>query len=161
MGVGAGREGLVSPAGTGSPTQTSMSVPRSMSAQPLGAVSQVGDGANMTGNLRETKICSGIEGAVGSVASTAHHALYSAPPCRHPVGQPIVFRDLGGGVVTANLGSHIDVPSLFGLLAPVYAGTVLAGTPNITPMAAVCQKCSCSQGRQEWDRHRSSRLTMS
>ncbi len=35
-----------------------------------------------------------------------------------------------------NLGSQGDVPNLFGLPAPVYAGTVPAGTSNTTPMAA-------------------------
>ncbi len=37
--VGAGWEGVVSPAETGSPTQTRVSIPRGVSAQPLGAVS--------------------------------------------------------------------------------------------------------------------------
>ncbi len=35
----------------------------------------------MTANLREIEECSGIEGAVGGVASTAHHALYSVSNC--------------------------------------------------------------------------------
>ncbi len=65
------------------------------------------------------------------------NALYSTPPRRHPVGQPIVFGDLGSGVVTANLGLHSGVPNLFGLLAPVYAGTVPAGAFSTTPAAAV------------------------
>ncbi len=73
---------------------------------------------------------------MGGVASTAHHALYSAPPRGHPVGQPIFFGDLGSGAVTTNLGSHSGMPNLFGLPAPVYAGTVPAGAPSTAPMAA-------------------------
>ncbi len=38
--------------------------------------------------------------------------------------------------VTTNLGSQSGVPNLFGLPAPVYAGTVLAGAPNTAPTAA-------------------------
>ncbi len=136
-GVGAGWEGLVSPVGTGSLTQVSVSIPRGMSAHPLGIVSQVGDGARMTDRSPATESCSGIEGAVASVASTAHNAPYSTPPHRHPVGQPIVFRDLGSGTETANLGSQSGVSNLFGLSAPVYAETVPTGAPNTTPTAAV------------------------
>ncbi len=74
------------------------------------------------------------------MASTAHNALYSAPPHKKTVGQPIVFRDLGRGPVTANLGSQSGVPNLVGLPAPVYAGTVLAGAPNTAPIAAACTR---------------------
>ncbi len=77
-----------------------------------------------------------MEGSVGGVTSTAHNILYSAPSCRHPVGQPVRFRDLSSGVVTANPGSHSNVPNLFSLPAPVNAGIVLAGAPNTAPTAA-------------------------
>ena len=118
-----------------------------MSAHPLGAISQAGDGAKMTDSPWETEGCSGIEGVVGSMASTTYNALYSAPPRRHPVGQPIVFGDLGSGVVTANLGSQSGVPNLFDPPAPVYAGTVMTGALNTTPIAAArTKKCSCGQG---------------
>ncbi len=86
MGMGTGQGGLVSLAGTGSPTQASVCVPRGMSTHPLDAVSQAGDGAKMTDSVRETEGCSGINGVVGDVASTAHKALYSAPPHRPHVG---------------------------------------------------------------------------
>ncbi len=72
--------------------------------------------------------------------STTHNTLYSAPPHRHPVGQPTVFGDLSSGAVTANLGSRSGVPNLFGLPAPVYAGTVPAGAPNTVPVAAALEK---------------------
>ncbi len=55
--------------------------------------------------------------------------LYSTPPRRHPVSQPIIYGDLNSGTVT--------MPNLFGLPAPVYAGTVPAGASYTTPMAAV------------------------
>ncbi len=44
-GGGSGREGPLSPAGTGSPTPASVSGPRGVSTYPLGIVSQAGDGA--------------------------------------------------------------------------------------------------------------------
>ncbi len=107
-----GWERLVSPVGTGSLTQAGVSSPengrervvgvsvsRGVSSHPLGAVFQAGDGAGITESLRETEGCSGIEGAVCGVTSTTHNTLYSVPPCRHPVGQPIVFGDLGSGAV--------------------------------------------------------------
>ena len=108
-----------------------------MSAHPLGIISQAGDGARMTKSPRVTEGCSGTEGVVGGVASTAHHALYSAPPHRHTVFfQSIVFRDVGSGAVTTNLGFQRGVPKLFGLSAPVYARTVPAGAPNTAATAA-------------------------
>ncbi len=112
-----------------------------MCAHPPGAVSQ-GDG--VTDSLRETEGCSSIEGAVGSVASTAHNALYSALPHTRPVGQPIVFRDLGSGVVTANLGLQSGVPNVFGLPAPVYAGMVPAKAPNTVPTVAACTRSAAA-----------------
>ncbi len=133
---GSGRDDPVSPAGAGSPTSASVSVPRGVSAHPLGIVSQAGDGARMTDSPRVTEGCSGIDVAVGGVASAAHHALYSAPLHRHPVSQPIIYGDLNSGAVITNLGSQGGVPNLFGLPAPVYAGTVPAGAPNTTPTAA-------------------------
>ncbi len=48
----------------------------------------------------------------------------------HCVSQP---RDLSSGAVTANLGSQSGVPNLFGLRAPVYAGTVPAVAANTVP----------------------------
>ncbi len=135
-GGGSGREGPVSLVGTGLPTSASVSILVGVSAQPLGIVSQAGDGAWMTGSPRATEGCSGIEGAVGGVASATHHALYSAPLRRHPVSQPIVLGYLSSGAVTANLGSQSRVPNLFGLPAPVYAATVPAVAPNTIPMAA-------------------------
>ncbi len=74
------------------------------------------------------------------MTSTAHNTLYSAPFRRHPVGQPIVFGDLGSGAVTANLGSHSGVTNLYGLPAPVYAGTVPVGVSSTVPTAAVCTR---------------------
>ncbi len=139
-GGGSGQEGSVSPAGTGSPTSASVSVPRGVSAQPLGIVSQAANGARMTNSPRATEGCSGIEGVVGGVVSAAHHALYGAPPHRHPVSQPIVYGDLSSGVVTVKVGSQIGVPNLFGLPAPVYAGKVLAVAPNTAPTAAACAR---------------------
>ncbi len=126
----------VSPLGTGSPTPISVSIPKGMTAHPLGTVSHTGDGARMTDSHRVTKGCSGIEGAIGGLASAAHHALYSVPLREHPVSQPIIYGDLNSGTVTKNLGSQSGVPNLFGLPAPVYAGTVPAGSPNTTPTAA-------------------------
>ncbi len=41
VGGGSGREGLVSPAGAGSPTSASVSIPRGMSTQPLGTPSRI------------------------------------------------------------------------------------------------------------------------
>ncbi len=111
-----------------------------MSVQPLGIVSQAGDGARMTDSPRVTEGCSGIERAVGGVASTAHHTLYSAPPHRHPACQPIVYGDLGSGAVSMKLGSQSSVPNLFGLPASVYADAVPAGAPNTGSTAAACAR---------------------
>ncbi len=47
---------------------------------------------------------------------------------------------MGSGAVTANSGSQSGVPNLFGLPAPVYAGTVPAGALNTTPTAAACNR---------------------
>ena len=108
-----------------------------MNAQALGAAPHAGDGTGVSGGLRETGGCSGMEGAVGGVTSTAHNTLYSALLCRHCVGQPIIFRDLSSGAVTANLGSHSGVPNLFRQPAPVYVETLPAGAPSTAPTAAV------------------------
>ena len=140
VGSGSGRYSPVSPAGARSPTSASVSVPRGRSVQPPGIISHAGDGARMTDSPRVTEGCSGIKGAIGGLASTAHHALHSAPPRRHPVSQPIIYSDLNSGAVTTNLGSQSGVPNLFGLPAPVYAGTVLVGAPNTAPMAAACAR---------------------
>ena len=119
-----------------SPTTISVSVPMGASVQPLDVVSQAGNGIQMTDSQRMTKGCSGIGGTVGSLARAGHHALYSVPPHRNPISQPIIYGDLSSGPVTMNLGSQSGVPNLFGLPAPVYAGTVPAGQSNTTPMAA-------------------------
>ncbi len=111
-----------------------------MSAQPLAMVSHPGDGAKVTDSPRVIEGCSGIQGAVGGLASAAHHALYSVPPCRHPVSRPIIYGDLNSGPVTMNLVSQSGVPNLFGLPAPVYAGTVPAGALNTAPKAAACAR---------------------
>ncbi len=96
-GMCAGQEGLVFLAGTGSSTQAGVSVrengrecvdgvnvPRGISAHPLGAVPHAGDSAGVTDSLRETGGCSGMEGAVSGVTSSANNTPCSAPPCRHP-----------------------------------------------------------------------------
>ncbi len=138
-----------------------MSVPRGMSAHPLSIVSQAGVGARMTDSPRVTEGCSGIEGAIGGLASAAQHAVYSVPPRSHPISQAILYGDLNSGAVIMNLGSQGGVPNLFGLPAPVYAGTVPSGAPNTARKGcSTCQKRSYSQGRQEWDRICSSRSTV-
>ncbi len=136
VGGDSGWDDPVSPSGAGSPTSASVTVPRGVNAQPLGIVSHAGDGARMTDSARVTEGCSGIEGDVCGLASTAHHAPYIAPPFRHPISRPIIYGDLNNGTVLTNLGSQSGVPKLFGLPAPVYAGTVPAGAPNTAPMAA-------------------------
>ncbi len=114
-----------------------MSIPQGMTTHLLGATPHAGDGTGVTGGLRETGGCPGMGGgAVGGVSSAAHSTLYNAPPRGYPVGQPIVFGDLSSGAATADLGSHSGVPNRFGLPAPVYTGTVLAGAPSIAPTAA-------------------------
>ncbi len=70
-GGGSGRDEPVSPLGAGSPTTISVSVPMGMSAQPLGLVSQAENGVQMTDGQRVTKGCSGIDRAVGGLASAA------------------------------------------------------------------------------------------
>ncbi len=52
VGGGSGREEPVSPAGAGSPTPVSMSIPRGVSAHPLGIISHARDGARMTDSHR-------------------------------------------------------------------------------------------------------------
>ncbi len=93
-GGGSGREEPVSPLGAGSPTPASVSVPKGANEHPLGILSHAEDGARMTDSPRVPKGCSGIEGAVGGLASAAHHALYSVPLRRHPVSQPVIYGDL-------------------------------------------------------------------
>ncbi len=113
----------------------SVIIPRGVNTHPLGAAPHAGNGTRLRGGLQKTGGCPGIEGAGGGVTSTAHSALYSIPPRRYPVGQPIVFGDLSSGTVIANLGSHSGVPNLFGLPAPVYTGTVPAGASSTVPTA--------------------------
>ena len=139
-GGASGRDEPVSPLGAGSPTTISVSVPMGASALPSGVVSQAGNGVQMTDTQGVTKGCSGIDGAVSGLASAGHHTLYSVPLRRNLISQPIIYGDLSSGPVTMNFGSQGGVPNLFGLLAPVHAGTVPAGASNTTPMAAACAR---------------------
>ncbi len=104
-GGGSGRDDPVSRSGAGSPTPASVSGPRGISVHPLGIVSHAGDGTKMTDSPMVTEGYSGIKGAVGGLASAGHHTLYSVPPRRNLVSQPIIYRDLKSGPVTMNLGS--------------------------------------------------------
>ena len=52
------------------------------------------------------------------------------------VSQPIIYGDLSSDPVTLNLGRQGGVPNLFGLPAPVHAGTVPAGATSTVPTAA-------------------------
>ncbi len=106
------------------------------SAHPSGAVSQTGNGVQMTDSQGVIKGCSGINGAVGRLGNAGHHALYSVPPHRNPISQPIIYGDLSSGPVTMNFSSQGGVPNLFGPPAPVYTGTVPAGASNTAPTAA-------------------------
>ncbi len=155
-GGGSGQDGPVSPLGAGSSHTISVSAPMGALAPTMGVVSKAGDGVQMTDSQRVTQGCPVIDGAIGGSAIADHHVLYSAPPPRNPINQPIIYGDLSSGPVITNFGSQSGVPNLFGLPAPVHAGTVPARATNTIPMAA-CQKRSCSQGQQEWNRHRSSR----
>ena len=89
----------------------------------------------MTDSQRVTQGCPVIDGAIGGSANVSHHVLYSAPPPRNPISQPIIYGDLSSGPVTMNFGSQGGVPNLFGLPAPVHAGTVPAGASNTVPTA--------------------------
>ncbi len=139
-GSGSGRDEPVSPLGAGSLTTTSVSVPMGAIALPSGVVSQAGKGVQMTDRQGVIKGCSGIDGAVGGMASAGHHALYSVLPPRNPISQPIIYGDLSSGPVIMNFGSQGGVPNLFGLLAPVHAVTVPAGASNPAPTAAECAR---------------------
>ncbi len=92
-GGGSGWDEPVTPLGAGSPTTVSVNDPKGASVHPLGVVSQAENGVQMTDSPQGTKGCSGIEGAVGGLASTGHHALYSVPTHRNPVNQPIIYGD--------------------------------------------------------------------
>ncbi len=87
-GGGSGRDEPVTPLSAGSPTTISVSTPMGMTVHPLGVVSQAGNSVKMTESQRVTKGCSGINGAVAT--SAGHHALYSVPPHRNPISQPII-----------------------------------------------------------------------
>ncbi len=89
VGGGSGRDNPVSQSGAGSTTSASVSGRRGISAHPPGIVSHARDGAKMIDSPRVTEGCSGIEGVVGGLASTGHHTLYSVPPHRNLVSQPI------------------------------------------------------------------------
>ena len=135
-GGGSGRDGPVSPLGAGSPNTISVSVPMGASALTMGVTPKAGDGVQMTDSQKVTRGCPVIDGAMGGSANAGHHVLYSAPPPRNPISQPIIYRDLSSGPVTTNLGSQSGVPNLFGLSVPVHAGTVPAGATNTVPTAA-------------------------
>ncbi len=109
-------------------------------AIPSGVVSHTENGVQMTDGQGVTQGYSGIDGAMSGSASAGHHVLYSVPPHRNPISQPIIYRDLSSGPVTTNFGSQSGVPNLFGLPAPVYAGVVPAGASNTTPTAAACAR---------------------
>ncbi len=57
-----------------------MSIPWGMNAHLLGATPHARDGTGVTGSLRETGGCPGMEWAVGGVTSAADSTLYNAPP---------------------------------------------------------------------------------
>ena len=135
-GGGSGRDEPVSPLGAGSPTTMSMSAPMGASAHLSGVVLQAENGVQMTGSQRVTQGCSDIDRAVGGLASAGHHALYSVPSHRNPNSQPIIYGDLSSGPVTINFGSQGGVRNLFGLPAPVHAGTVPARASSTVPTAA-------------------------
>ena len=135
-GGGSGRDETVSPLGAGSPTTISVSAPMGASALTMGIVSKAGDGVQMTDGQRVTQGCPVIDRAIGGSANAGHHVLYSAPPPRNPISQPIIYGDLSSGPVTMNFGSQGGVPNLFGLPAPVHAGTVPARASNTVPTAA-------------------------
>ncbi len=107
-----------------------------MSALTTGIVSKAGDSVQMTDSQRVTQGCPVIDGMIGGSANAGHHILYSVPPPRNPISQPIIYGDLSSGPVTTNFGSQGSVPNLFGLPAPVHVGTVPAEELNTVPMAA-------------------------
>ncbi len=90
----------------------------------------------MTDGPRVSQGCPVIDGAMGGSANANSHVLYRAPPPRNPISQPIIYGDLSSGPVTTNFGSQNGVPNLFGLPAPVHAGTVPAGATHTVPTAA-------------------------
>ncbi len=77
---------------------------------------------------------------MGGSGSAGPHVLYQALPPRNPIIQPIIYGDMNSGPVTTNFGSQGGVPNLFGLPAPVHAGTVPAGATNTIPTAAACAR---------------------
>ncbi len=139
-GGSSGRDEPVAPLGAGSPTTLSVNASMSARAIPSGVVSHTENGVQMTDGQGVTQGYSGIDGAMSGSASAGHHVLYSVPPHRNPISQPIIYRDLSSGPVTTNFGSQSGVPNLFGLPAPVYAGVVPAGASNTTPTAAACAR---------------------
>ncbi len=90
VGGGSGREEPVSPLGTGSPTTISVSAPMGASALPSGFVSKAGNSVQMTDSQRVTQGCSVIDGVIGGSANAGHHLLYSVPPPRKPISEPII-----------------------------------------------------------------------
>ena len=139
-GGGSGWHEPVSPLGAGSPTTISVSAPMGKSMLLSGAVSKAGNGVQMTDSQWVTQGCSVIDEAIGGSANAGHHVLYSVPPPRNPISQPIIYGDLSSGPVTTNFGSQCGVPNLFGLPAPVHTGTVPAGASNTILMAAACAR---------------------
>ena len=134
------REGPVSPLGAGSSQTSSVSAPMGASALTMSVTPTIGDGVHTTGAPRVYQGCSVTDGAIGSSASAVPHVLYRAPLPRNPISQPIIYGDLSSGPVITNLGSQSGVPNLFGLPAPVHAGTVPAGATNTVPTAAACAR---------------------
>ncbi len=139
-GSGSGRDGPVSPQGAGSSHSVSASAPTGASALITSITPRVGDGVQMTDAPRPVQGCSVTSGAMGGSASAGPHVLYQALLPRNPISQPIIYGDLSSGPVTTNFGSQGGVPNLFGLPAPVYAGTVSAGGTSTVPTAAARAK---------------------
>ncbi len=135
-GSGSGRDGPVSPLGAGSSHTISLSAPRGVSALTTGVTPKAGDGVQMTDGPRVSQGYPVIDGAMGGSANADPHILYRAQLPRNPISQSIIYGDLSSDPVTANFGSQGGVPNLFGLPAPVHAGTVPARATNTVPMAA-------------------------
>ncbi len=133
---GSGRDGPVTLLGAGSSHATSVSAPMGANALTTSVTPRAGEGVQMTDTPWVFQGCSVTDEAMGSSANDGPHVLQQAPWPRNPVSQPIIYGDLSSGPVTMNFGSQGNVPNLFGLPAPVHAGTVAAGATNTVPTAA-------------------------
>ncbi len=135
-GSSVGRDGPVSSQGAGSSHTISVSASMGASALATSVPPRAGDGVQMTDAPRSVQGCFVTAGAMGNSANADPHVLYQALLPRNPISQPIIYGDLGSGPVTTSFGSQGGVPNLFGLPAPVQAGTVPAGATSTVPMAA-------------------------